>query len=173
MNTHALPPARRTRGASLIVALIFLVILAMLGVTVAGVAGLEERGASNTRDRDLALQAAEAALHDAEVQLANPTFRATVTTKFDKLRANSAAFWEQCFDKDAPISPCDGTNTHEPSTKMTTSGAGAVYEQPRYVIEKKDPIGTTEIYLVTARAVGGTQDAIVVLQAEYDFTPAP
>jgi type IV pilus assembly protein PilX len=172
MSTHALPRMRRTRGASLIVALIFLVILAMLGVTVAGVASLEERGASNTRDRDLALQAAEAALHDAEAQLADPTFRAAVTTNFDPLRANSAAFWEQCFDEDTPVAPCDA-GTHEPKTKMTTSGDGAIYDQPRYVIEKKNPIGTTEIYLVTARAVGGTQDAIVVLQAEYGFTPTP
>jgi type IV pilus assembly protein PilX len=171
MNTHTVPAIRRARGASLVVALIFLVILAMLGVTVAGVAGLEERGASNTRDRELALQAAEAALHDAETRLADPAFRAAVTTNFDPTRANDAAFWETCFDKDAPVAPCSTAGTQEPSTKMVTAGDGAIYAQPRYVIEKKPKTGKTEIYLVTARAVGGSKEAIVVLQSEYGFTP--
>jgi type IV pilus assembly protein PilX len=171
MNTHAVPRVRRTRGASLVVALIFLVILAMLGVTVAGVAGLEERGASNTRDRELALQAAEAALHDAETHLDDAAFRAAVTTDFVPTRANDAAFWELCFNKAAPVDPCKTAGTHEPSTKMVTAGDGAIDDQPRYVIERKPKNGKTDIFLVTARAVGGSKDAIVVLQSEYGFTP--
>jgi len=170
MNTHAVPLARRTRGASLVVALIFLVVLAMLGVTVAGVANLEERGASNTRDRDLALQAAEAALHDAETHLADAAFRDAVKTNFQPTRANDAAFWELCFNKDAPVDPCKTAGTREPSTKMVTAGDGAVHDQPRYVIERKPKNGKTDIFLVTARAVGGSADAIVVLQSEYGFT---
>jgi type IV pilus assembly protein PilX len=171
MNTHAVPLVRRARGASLVVALIFLVILAMLGVTVAGVAGLEERGASNTRDRELALQAAEAALHDAETHLADAAFRDAVKTNFQPTRANDAAFWELCFDEDAPADPCKTAGTREPSTKMVTAGDGAIYDQPRYVIERKPKSGKTDIFLVTARAVGGSKDAIVVLQSEFGFTP--
>jgi type IV pilus assembly protein PilX len=169
MNTHTVPPVRRARGASLVVALIFLVILAMLGVTVAGVAGLEERGASNTRDRELALQAAEAALHDAETQLADTAFRDAIKTAFVPTRANDAAFWEQCFDN--AMEPCKTGGTREPKTKMVTAGDGAIYAQPRYVIERKPKNGTTDIFLVTARAVGGSKDAIVVLQSEFGYTP--
>lgn len=169
MMTHAMPGLRRARGASLVVSMIFLVILAMLGVTVAGVSGLEERGASNTRDRDLALQAAEAALHDAETQLGTPAFRATAFPAFNPTRGNSAAYWEACFTAATPVAPCAVTYT--PATGMPTSGAGSVSAQPEYVIEKKPPVGSTDIYLVTARAVGGTADAVVVLQAEYGYTP--
>jgi type IV pilus assembly protein PilX len=49
----------------LIVALLFLVILTMLGVTAMTGTTMEERMAGNTRDSAVALQAAEAALRDA------------------------------------------------------------------------------------------------------------
>jgi type IV pilus assembly protein PilX len=155
------------RGASLIVSLIFLVIMAMLGVSVAGVTGLEERMAGNTRDRDLAFQAAEAALRDAQVRLENPTFRGTVFPAFVAVNANSAEYWENCFE--TPVAPC--ITTYSPTRQLPTTGAGAVAEQPKFVIEKKPDVGTTQIYRVTARAVGGEEDTIVVLQAEYGFTP--
>jgi type IV pilus assembly protein PilX len=158
----------REGGASLIVALIFLIVLAMLGVTVAGVSGLEERMASGTRDRDLALQAAEAALRDAETRLKVDIFRAGPFPKFEPLRANSAEFWEECFKK--KTTPCTAPT---PPTVDLPTGAGRLLEQPQFVIEQKDPVGTTQIFLVTARAVGGSADAIVVLQAEVGYTPLP
>jgi type IV pilus assembly protein PilX len=168
MKTGARIDMGSERGASLIVSLIFLIVLAMLGVTVAGVTGLEERMASGTRDRDLALQAAEAALRDAEVKLADPLFRAGAFPAFDPERANSAEFWEECFEtKDDQCA-----DIKAPATNLPT-GTGSLVEQPQFVIEKKNPVGTTQIFLVTARAVGGSPDAIVVLQAEYGYTPPP
>ncbi|HVY81427.1 MAG TPA: PilX N-terminal domain-containing pilus assembly protein [Steroidobacteraceae bacterium] len=168
MNTGVVRHTRGERGASLIVALIFLVIMAMLGVTVASVTGLEQRMASNTRDRDLALQAAEAALHDAQERLKGAALRGDAVP-FVKTRENSASFWDACFAN--RTAPCD--KTHEPEHKLVNFGPGAVAAQPLFVVEKKDPIGTTEIYLVTARAVGGTADTVVILQAEYAYTPVP
>jgi type IV pilus assembly protein PilX len=53
------------RGAVLIVALLFLVILTMLGVTAMSGTMMEERMSGNSRDVNIALQAAEAALRDA------------------------------------------------------------------------------------------------------------
>jgi type IV pilus assembly protein PilX len=64
MNSTPHTPARE-RGAVLIVALLFLVILTMLGVTAMSSTTMEERMAGNTRDSNLALEAAEAALRDA------------------------------------------------------------------------------------------------------------
>jgi type IV pilus assembly protein PilX len=159
MNALSCRAPRRERGASLLVALIFLVVMAMLSVTLANMTTLEERMASNTRDRNLALQAAEAALRDAQVQLANPAFRAGAPTVVPT-RGNDAAYWETCFVNAAV--PCNVTYT--PTTAMPTLGAGAVAEQPRFIVER---IGTTNNYRVTARAVGGSTDTIVVLQAEF------
>jgi type IV pilus assembly protein PilX len=174
MMIAALPCVRRERGASLVVALIFLVIMAMLGVTVAGMTGLEERMASNTRDRDLALQAAEAALHEAELRLADSAFRAGIVPAFALSRANSAAFWETCFTGNLPAATCASAYIFEPDSSRalpTDNAAGAVAEQPKFLIERKPDVGTTQVFLVTARAVGASRDSIVVLQAEYGYTP--
>ena len=61
----------RQGGAILIVTLLFLVILTMLGVTAMTGTTMEERMAGNTRDSQLALQAAEAALRDARRDINN------------------------------------------------------------------------------------------------------
>ncbi|MDZ7826809.1 MAG: PilX N-terminal domain-containing pilus assembly protein [Gammaproteobacteria bacterium] len=55
---------------------LFLALVVLLIITILGVSGLqttilEERMAANARDRDLAFQAAEAALLDAELFLSN------------------------------------------------------------------------------------------------------
>jgi len=54
------------RGSVLIVSLIFLLLLTIVGVSSMNMTNLEERMAGNFRDHDLAFQAAEAALLDAE-----------------------------------------------------------------------------------------------------------
>jgi len=53
-------------GVALIAGLIFLLVLTMIGATSALMSGLEERMSSNMRDREIAMQAAELALRDAE-----------------------------------------------------------------------------------------------------------
>lgn len=60
---------RRQNGFVLITALIFLVILAVLGLSSMQASTLQERMAGNLRDRNIALQAAELALRDAERDL--------------------------------------------------------------------------------------------------------
>jgi type IV pilus assembly protein PilX len=59
----------RQRGFILPIVLIFLVILTMLGISSMQNATLQERMSSNLRDRNIALQAAELALRDAERDL--------------------------------------------------------------------------------------------------------
>ena len=60
-----LPPAARQSGAVLVVALLFLMIITMLGVASLQSTSSEERMAGNSRDSNTALTAAEAALRDA------------------------------------------------------------------------------------------------------------
>ena len=62
-DSHAAP--HRQHGAVLIVALLFLVILTMLGLTAMSGTTMEERMSGNSRDMNIALQAAEAGLRDA------------------------------------------------------------------------------------------------------------
>jgi type IV pilus assembly protein PilX len=66
INGNLIRHTRHQRGAALLTGLIFMVILTLLGITAARMAGLEERMSGNMRDRSLAMQAAEMALRDAE-----------------------------------------------------------------------------------------------------------
>ena len=61
--------AHRQRGFSLIVALMMLIVIVILGISASQMAINEERGARNDRDRQLAFQAAEAAIKDAEYEI--------------------------------------------------------------------------------------------------------
>jgi len=67
----------RQRGLSLVTTLVLMMATLGLGVAVMGVNAMEERMIANTKDRDLALQAAEAALRDAEQDVASNISPAT------------------------------------------------------------------------------------------------
>ena len=56
----------KQQGAAFVTGLIFLMVLTMLGITVAKMATIEERMSGNMRDRMIAMQAAEMALRYAE-----------------------------------------------------------------------------------------------------------
>jgi len=63
MNRPCMP---RQRGAILVVTLMFLLVVTMLAITALRVSTGEERMAGNLKDWNIAMQAAEAALRDAE-----------------------------------------------------------------------------------------------------------
>jgi type IV pilus assembly protein PilX len=164
---HRLPA--RQRGVSLFVSLIFMVLLTIVVVTAMRVTGLEERMAGNMRDRDLAFQAAEAAMREAEKVL-----QAASLPTFD----NSGCYY-----------PYKGTSVVLRNTSGIWSGSascvvttvGGVAASPRYIIEELPPIpasasgGTASfgalpdvgVYRVTARSVGGTSNAVVMLEGTY------
>ena len=62
----------RERGFSLIVVLLLLVVVTVLGIGAAQLSLVNERSARNDRDTEIALQAAEAALIDAELDILGP-----------------------------------------------------------------------------------------------------
>jgi type IV pilus assembly protein PilX len=164
MKPARFTPLSGQRGVTLIMALIFLAVLMLLGVTVAQNTSMEERMAGNTRDRDLAFQAAEAALEDAETALAgylaNPFDGSTTgLIAFNAANATDATYW-------------NAYNWAGASQTASTSLAHVV-EQPRYVIEKKPntgPVGSPiQHFRVTARGVGGSVSTVVILQAEYEY----
>ncbi|WP_081768842.1 PilX N-terminal domain-containing pilus assembly protein [Herbaspirillum sp. RV1423] len=63
----SIPPQR---GAALLIALLMLLVVMMLGVSAAQLTLMNEKSSRNDRDRQIAFQAAEAALRDAERDLA-------------------------------------------------------------------------------------------------------
>lgn len=158
------PPRFRQQGVTLIVSLIFLAILMLLGVTVARTSSLEERMAGNTRDRDLALQAAEAALKDAEADLsgflaaANPFDGSTAgLIAFNAANDNHAAYWN-AYDWAS-------------ASQLSDADLDGIAEQPRYVIERLPDVATTQRFRITTRGIGSSASTAVILQAGYERNP--
>jgi type IV pilus assembly protein PilX len=76
---------RRQYGASLIVSLLMLIAVLMLGMSAAQIALQGEKSARNDRDRQIAFQAAEAALLDAELDIENsPSASTSRSTLFSR-----------------------------------------------------------------------------------------
>lgn len=159
------------RGVTLIVALIFLGILAILGVTAARNSILEERMAGNTRDRDLAFQSAEAAIKSFETDLfADGVVSAGGAGYYVDDNACAAPGGAGCA---TPPHPNNLDYWAEPAGEEwsdTIASVGpdidGVASPPLYVVEKLN-----NRYRVTARGVGKSSDTVVILQAEYDPVP--
>jgi type IV pilus assembly protein PilX len=160
--------AHGQQGSALAIALVFLLLLTLIGVTAMQTTTLQERMAGNVRDRTLAFQAAEAALRDGEAflsQAALPQFDNTGGLLAPRLNAGMTATWDAH----------DWTG----NSRLYSGTLADVAEQPRYVIEELPPVqssGDTArfgalpeigVYRVTARGVGGTPDAVVILQTTF------
>jgi len=208
LSRKSIQYSKRQRGAALIVGLIMLLLLTLVGVAGMRDTLLQEKMAASMRDRDIALQAAEAALRAAELSLATgagPVFTnsnglydrgvaagVNATKRLKPVSTGSAVaeqlFWQQSW----PWS--DTTSVKYNSTLPNVQTANT----PRYVIEKL-PIDLTDLskypsssfgagsgnvsagdeleidetiinkpdYRVTARGIGMTGDAMVILQATF------
>lgn len=172
------------RGVALVMALVFLMLLTLLGVTSMGTSSLEEKMASNTRDRNLAFQAAETALLTAETWLSTKTSEPTPwpdTTKglYTPATGNTPVWDDTSISwttSTALISyPCTADDSTQSIASSCTSGGrtslSGVATQPKYIIEKMGPVDsavpTTIAYRITARGTGGSNAAVVMLQSTY------
>jgi len=145
--------------------MIFLTLLILVGTSAMMNTNLEERMAGNTRNRDLAFEAAEAALRHAESTLT--TWRTAVfdgtaagLLPYDATRTNDHEYWGNTYN---------WTSSYR--TLPDAQKLSQVAAQPQYVVQRMPDILTTEYYRVTARGVGGDANAVVILQALYTYTP--
>lgn len=164
----------KQQGVALVFALVFLVMLSLMAVTATQVTTLEERMAGNTRDRDLGLEAAEAALREAEQRIANdPGFR-LLSFQVDVNDDNKRGDWVEYFeDNDPGASPTDGLMA------INTSYVGRTFAQPVIKLENYcssasggicDPGSLSARYRITASAQGSSEFAVVILQSEVKCT---
>jgi type IV pilus assembly protein PilX len=179
-------PAHRQQGIALIMALVFLMLLTIIGVTAMTTTSLQEKMAGNVQNKHGAFQAAESALRVGEAYLQAtgtlPAFTATGVTAghFLPAAATSAPVWET-----VDWSNCTST------PKIICLPAGTIAKvatQPAYVIEEvadasgsgggtgslvagfKPPpavSGTSKIYRVTARGSGTTDAAVALVQSVF------
>jgi type IV pilus assembly protein PilX len=187
--------ATTERGAVLITGLVFLVVLLMIVVSVMRSGTLEERMASNARDRQIALQAAEAASREAAVTFfTNPIgpmdpfdisgFKADCTGRLVgevtggglcALPGSGTPMWKAiAWDSNAV------TRTFASASSKLQTAPGVFLpdaSQPRYFVELagfeggQDPnICPKVIYRVTARGVG-KDNSTVFIETMYRHRP--
>jgi type IV pilus assembly protein PilX len=170
INPDLLPhvaPQRNQQGLTLLVSLIFLLVLSLLGIWAVTNNSLQERMAGNSRNRDLAFAAAEAALLHAESTLntwRNGSFDGTDgLLPYVATNANDITYWRDI-------------NRWSSYRQVPSGTLNQVAELPRYVVQHMPTPaggGSTEYYRVTARGVGGDINAVVILQSIVTYTPAP
>lgn len=165
---------RRQQGATLIVSMLMLIVLTLLGVTAMSTSDLEEKMAGNTRDLNLAFQAAEAALMDGE-EFVRTGFVSTAV--FD-------GSYDGLYPPPAGGVPPDYYDSAVWTTARTYSGTIAeVNQQPKYIVELMGNLGSEDIningygessgvsdvdtFRITARGTGGSDNAAVLLQSYF------
>lgn len=170
----------RQGGMVLVVSLIILVIVTLIAITSLRVTILEERMAGNTRDRQLAFEAAEYALREAQNVLSAP-----VLPQFTSSGGSTGGYYIGLNTNpsgNGDISYWSTTHNWTANSVAAANVAGilAGQVQPRYVIEefpaiscdgyskKWPPPPPRNVYRVTARGTGRTADAVVILQIWYD-----
>jgi type IV pilus assembly protein PilX len=164
---RALSHARQD-GAVLVVALLLLLVLTIIGVTVAGLQTGEERMARNDQNHELAVESAEAALRMAESGLLNGTYTS--------------------FTQDAgglfQLDPTVGNWPWNPAQTLAYAGpAMPTAQQPQIMIEQLPPVagagddtgncgyGCTsvpiQVFRITAYSPGGDTTSGAQLQSIY------
>ena len=185
------PTGARERGVSLVLTLVLMLATLGLGVAVMGVNVMEERMIASTKDRDLALQAAEAGLRDAEQDIAS---NVSPSTAFTDSCTNGLCTPPSQRDALASLasSPVDdaglgfdwssdanvriyGQYTGAPSSRAwrssrATSSRSSAISAPRAgesVVLGAEPTAPGVGYRITARATGARPETVVVLQSIY------
>ncbi|MDW3094945.1 MAG: PilX N-terminal domain-containing pilus assembly protein [Gammaproteobacteria bacterium] len=154
-------------GAVLVISLIILLVMTVLGVTSLRSATMEEKMSGNTFDRQLAFQAAEAALRSGERDVeTNPTqtldenCNAGVCTN---PREQDVSGWQE--------DPSHAVWASAQSVDVVLNG---IRTTAKYMIEDMceftPPSGATDsrrMFRITAYATGGTDASQVMLQSAY------
>jgi type IV pilus assembly protein PilX len=172
-------PSRRQDGVALFIALVVLLIITVLGISGLQTTTLEERMAASARDRDIAFQAAEAALAQAETLVEG--LAVTDLPQFD-LNANGFYRPKTGAVDDDWWESVDWVNDGTlPTVGVAIDGVAA---QPRYIVEYQSRVlagddelnvsnvgaaigAPTDIFRITAFGTGGSARANVMLQATY------
>jgi type IV pilus assembly protein PilX len=146
-------PQSQQQGAVLVVALIMLLLITMVSVVSIRTSTMDERMAGNARDRDRALQAADAAVRTCLKQLT-----VDVPSTFTGTILPPATTGTENWDVDANW---EAGNPNSVEISFPNAGLAS---NPRCMVER---LGTGDNFRVTGRAVGGSATSVVIIQATY------
>lgn len=161
------------QGVVLVVSLLMLLVLTLVGVTAMQLSTRQEKMAGNTRDLDVALQAAEAALRFGESQLVaatipNPAslpgwyYHPIESTRAPALR--SPQQWTAATTFDFPIDPDYWEVARTPQLAIEDLGT---IPDPFGSIDAGGIDSEIRAFRVSSRAFGGVASTNVILQTTF------
>lgn len=165
---HKLPCAASSqRGAVLIVSLIFLLLMTIIGVTTMQTTTLQERMAGNTRDMNIALQASETALRDAEAWLG---LAGNSTQADTHAELTNPVAWDGATPPPLAITMTSLGHTASPGLVYVAAPTQVFYGGS----QSADFAGTTSgmgppanFYPITSLASGGSDSTVVMLHSMF------
>jgi len=163
----------KQRGAALVVALLFLTVLTLLGLSASQSTRLQEHMAGNFRDMDVAFQAAEAGVRNAEdaIVLLAPGDQPLCSTAPCAVYNPGGTFPADMGSADNTWWSNNGTQFGDSSTKemaMATADPYYVIETTAFVPDTLDDprVGRT-FFRTVSGATGATATARVVIETVY------
>lgn len=177
----------RQGGVVLFMSLIMLLIITVLGLSSVQTTSMQERMARNSRDANLAFQAAESAIKDAETIVEDFASLAA----FDDADANqNGLYYEAAFDEvnnwrsieDGGLVDWESPDGDYLTADTSISNVAA---QPKYIVEHVKTVvsdedrlnldnvgqdtgsGRAQIFRITVYGTGGTETAHVMIQSTY------
>jgi type IV pilus assembly protein PilX len=153
----------RQQGTALVIALVMLLVITVAGVTSMRSSALQERMSGNTRDREVAFQAAEGALRAGESYLNG--FTSTPSPAVDYFHGDG--------DGPDPIeADCTDQGFHQVTVHDEADGDACYFVEETTIAgsgitKPGSPVQTQVLYQVVARGVGLTDRAQVVLRSSY------
>jgi type IV pilus assembly protein PilX len=169
----------RNRGVVLIIALFVLLAITLMAVASMEMLGLNERMAGNFKDRQIAFQAGEAALRDAELVIRSDTdgpFSPLRPGEFSSTCTGGLCASNLGTNIFSSLSEADwaGPKTSAYGSQTGNRVLSGVASQPRYLIEYQ---GTTQpiepgkpcvaVYSLSTRATGANSNTRVVLHSIF------
>jgi type IV pilus assembly protein PilX len=136
-----------SKGSVLVISLLVLLVLTILGVTALDTTVMEERMSSNTRQRNLAQQAAETALKNAEQWLMDAAGNVINKSHISKFNADTELYDSTITAKSLTWDANDAGNWDTGNSQAVTTlssfptDAAVIPGAPRYVIEYVGRIG--------------------------------
>ena len=178
---------RHQSGMSLFPALMFLLVLAVLGVSALNSTVMQEKMVSNTKDANLAFQAAEAGLRDAEADVViNITGGTVFSSSCTRGLCTPPSTWTSpsSLDISKAIDWSNSGLTRSYGAYTSSSALPDVAAQPQYVIEKLSslpvgpggsagiglpglPLNGGAAYRLTVLATGIRAETRVILQSTF------
>lgn len=183
LNRHPQTSITQSKGAALITALLILLVLTIIGISALRTSSLQETIVGNMRDQDLAFQATESAVTEAELNfstyrdppLATPSASQGIYTKTSGTVGGATYDWANSASDTAVW-------TTGVATEFGTSGTQDLAEvnaDPMYVVQEElftpddlNPETRAQglgrfTYKITARGEGKADTTVILLQETY------